>query len=74
MWSMQMLDPVVKMCWLQSQVRHKKFASEHKQAVSEGDAEPIPNKKLKMSSPSSSTSNSALASPVSSGSCREVIY
>lgn len=61
-----MLDPVISMCQLQSQLR-RKCSSNVIGAAAEGDAEQVPHKKLKTSSSSSS------ANTLNGGSCREVI-
>lgn len=60
----EMLDPVIAMCQLQSQVRKRKCSSNVNEVACEGDAEEVPHKKLKTSIYSS-------ASPLKHGSCRE---
>ncbi|CAK7328180.1 unnamed protein product [Dovyalis caffra] len=65
----EMIDSVIKMDRIKSEVRCKRLASEN--IVAEGGAEQNPSKKLKISSSFSSTSNPANASPASSGSFRE---
>ncbi|KAJ4729341.1 Transcription factor like [Melia azedarach] len=60
----EMLDPVISMCQLQSQLR-RKCSSNVIGAAAEGDAEQVPHKKLKTSSSSSS------ANTLNGGSCRE---
>ncbi|XP_043807473.1 uncharacterized protein LOC110602118 isoform X7 [Manihot esculenta] len=65
----EMLDPVVALRRLQSQVRKRKLISGHKDVTSEGEKElENANKRSKKSS-SSSTSITRAASPVSFGSC-----
>lgn len=63
---MQMLDPVIAMCQLQSQIRNRKSASK-------GHAVEVPFKKHKRSSSFSSTSIPGHPNPLNSGSCKEVI-
>eukprot|EP00257_Ricinus_communis_P008872 XP_002526968.2 uncharacterized protein LOC8260352 isoform X1 [Ricinus communis] len=61
----EMLDPVLAMCQLQSQVRSRKMGATSECEIGQ-------NKKRSKMSSSSSTSFSKPASPVSSESCREV--
>lgn len=71
---LQMLDPVVALRRLQSQVRKRKLISGHKDMTSEGEKElENANKRINKSS-SSSTSITRAASPVSFRSCGRVIY
>lgn len=62
-----MLDPVIAICQLQSQVRKRKCSSNVNEVACEGDAEQVPHKKLKRSIYYS-------ASPLKHGSCREVRF
>ncbi|XP_044465116.1 uncharacterized protein LOC123195469 isoform X3 [Mangifera indica] len=61
----EMLDPVIAMCQLQSQIRNRKSASK-------GHAVEVPFKKHKRSSSFSSTSIPGHPNPLNSGSCKEV--
>uniref|UniRef100_A0A2P2NHK2 Uncharacterized protein n=1 Tax=Rhizophora mucronata TaxID=61149 RepID=A0A2P2NHK2_RHIMU len=65
----EMLEPVVAMQNLRSQVRSKTLVSEHRGSASENNVQQVAYKKSEMTSFSSSTGTTALASPVSSISC-----
>ncbi|KAH9742609.1 NET domain-containing protein [Citrus sinensis] len=60
----EMLDPVIAMCQLQSQVRNRKCSPNVNEVACKGDAEQVPRKKLKTSIYSSHSS-------LKHGSCRE---
>ncbi|KAH9791081.1 NET domain-containing protein [Citrus sinensis] len=60
----EMLDPVIAMCQLQSQVRNRKCSPNVNEVACKGDAEQVPRKKLK-------TSIYSLHSSLKHGSCRE---
>ncbi|ESR59906.1 hypothetical protein CICLE_v10015858mg [Citrus x clementina] len=60
----EMLDPVIAMCQLQSQVRNRKYSPNVNEVACKGDAEQVPRKKLKTSIYSSHSS-------LKHGSCRE---
>lgn len=62
-----MLDPVIAMCQLQSQVRNRKCLPNVNEVACKGDAEQVPRKKLKTSIYSSHSS-------LKHGSCREVRF
>lgn len=62
-----MLDPVIAMCQLQSQVINRKCSPNVNEVACKGDAEQVPRKKLK-------TSIYSLHSSLKHGSCREVRF
>ncbi|KDP36255.1 hypothetical protein JCGZ_09820 [Jatropha curcas] len=67
----EMLEPVVAMRKLQTEVRSRKLFSGHKGTESEGKMrQKNPDKRIKMSS-SSSTTIATPTSPISSGTCKE---
>ncbi|XP_031259914.1 uncharacterized protein LOC116123438 [Pistacia vera] len=68
----EMLDPVIAMCQLQSQIRNKKSLSSDIGTASKGHAVEVPFKKHKTSSSFSSTSIPAHPNPLNSESCKEV--
>lgn len=64
---LQMLDPVVSMCQLQSQIKSRRCLQRPTGAASEGDAGKSPRKRAKISSSSSSNNLLALRSSTGHG-------